>query len=206
MSRKAIIVGYSGHSYVVLDILLSNNYEIKGYCDLTENQKNPYKLSYLGSENHPDNLNILLQHDVFISIGANEIRKKLFEKLLSKQISCPSVLHPNCSVSASAEIMQGTIVMPGVIINACAKIGNAVICNSAAVIEHECIINDFVHIAPGAILAGNVTVGKESFIGANSVIKQGVKIGERVIIGAGSVILNDIADDTIVYGNPGRIK
>jgi len=206
MKRQAIIIGYSGHAYVVLDTLLSNAYEVKGYCDVTQNQHNPYRLKFLGSENDQDNLEILRQHDIFVCIGLNEIRRRIFEDLLSKNINCPSVAHPSCVISASAEIMQGTIVMPGVVINAFAKVGNAVVCNSAAVIEHECVIDDFVHIAPGAVLAGNVSVGKGSFIGANAVVKQGIKIGENVTIGAGSVILKNLPDGAMVYGNPGRVK
>lgn len=206
MSRQAIIIGYSGHAYVVLDILLSNNYEIKGYCDIEENKQNLYKLTYLGFENNPDNLETLRQHDVFICIGSNQIRKNLFEYFLSKNINCPSVAHPSSIISSSAEIMTGSVIMPGTIINAYARIGNGVICNSAAIIEHECVIGDYAHIAPGATLAGNVNVGKCVFIGANSVIKQGVNIGDGVTIGAGSVILKDVPDGVVVYGNPGRIK
>ncbi len=207
MSRQAIIIGYSGHAYVVLDILLSNNYKITGYCNgLEENKADPYNLTYLGSEEAPDNLEILRQHDTFVCIGSNEIRGKIFKSLLSKNVICPYLVHPRSIISTSAEISEGTVVMAGVIINAFAKIGNAVICNSGAIIEHECVVGDYVHIAPGAILAGNVTIGEGSFIGANSIIKQGIKIGKNVTVGAGSVILNDIPDNALVYGNPGRIK
>ena len=203
--RQAIIIGYSGHAYVILDILLSHRYKIKGYCNgIIESQSNPYNLTYLGSENDPNNLEILLQHDVFVCIGTNDVRGKIFESLLSKKVNCPFIAHPRSTISPSAEFMQGTVVMPGVIVNAYAKIGHGVICNSGAIIEHECVIGDYVHIAPGAILAGNVAVGKGSFIGANSVIKQGINIGENVIVGAGAVILNDVPDHTLVYGNPGR--
>lgn len=206
MNPQAIIIGYSGHAYVVIDTLLSNLYEIKGYFDVAENKSNPYQLTYLGSENDQSNLHLLKDHDIFICIGLNEVRRRIFENLSSKNIICPSIAHPRSIISSSVEIMQGSVIMPGAIINAYAKIGNAVICNSAAVIEHECIIGDYVHIAPGAVLAGNVTVGKGSFIGANAVVKQGVKIGENVTIGAGSVVLNDIPNETLVYGNPVRVK
>ena len=45
-------------------------------------------------------------------------------------------------------------------------------------------------------------IRNNSFIGANSVIKNGIKIGENVTIGAGSVVLNDVKDNTVLFGNP----
>ena len=73
MMREAAILGYSGHGYVVLDILLSNNYKIKSCFDKTQNQHNLYQLTYLGSENDLSNLETLRQYDIFIVIGSNEI-------------------------------------------------------------------------------------------------------------------------------------
>ena len=96
--------------------------------------------------------------------------------------------------------------MPGVVINSFVNIGKGVICNTSSVIEHECSIDDFSHIAPGAVLAGNVSIGKHCFIGANSVIKQGVRIGNGVTIGAGSVVLKDVSENSIVFGNPAKLK
>jgi acetyltransferase-like isoleucine patch superfamily enzyme len=34
---------------------------------------------------------------------------------------------------------------------------------------------------------------------------KGIKIGTWAIIGAGAVIINDIPDNAVVVGNPGRI-
>jgi sugar O-acyltransferase (sialic acid O-acetyltransferase NeuD family) len=204
MIKNAIIFGYSGHSYVVLEILMSKHYNIVGYCDIVLKEKNPFKLQYLGAEQDKGMFERIEIYNAFIGIGNNNIRSALFKKLVSKKISCPVAVHEKSFVSPLAELGNGTTVMAGVVINAMTKIGNAVICNSSSVIEHECIIGDYAHIAPGAVLAGNVTVGENSFIGANAVIKQGVKIGSNVTIGAGSVVIKNVLDNQTVYGNPVR--
>lgn len=206
MHKEAVVIGYSGHSYVILDILFSNEYKVIGYCEKEYKIKNPYGLEYLGTENDDEVLKILKSHCVFIAIGDNHIRGSIFSKLMLENVTCPALVHPKSFISKQALIGEATVIMPGVVINSQSEIGKAVICNSSVVIEHECSIGDCAHIAPGAVLAGNVSIGNNSFIGANSVIKQGVKIGSNVVVGAGSVVVKDIEDGLTMYGNPARPK
>ena len=49
-----------------------------------------------------------------------------------------------------------------------------------------------------------VTIGKNCFIGANSMILPGVTIGDEVVIAAGSIVTKNVANNTIVAGNPAR--
>ena len=50
-----------------------------------------------------------------------------------------------------------------------------------------------------------VVIGDGSWIGARSLVLPGVTIGQRVVVAAGSVVTADIADDTLVGGNPARV-
>ncbi len=204
MSRTAIILGYSGHAYVLLDILIGNGFEIAGYCDKKQNNSNPYNLQFLGDEEDDFLTNTLLNSDVFLGVGDNKTRAQIFKRMQMKGIDTPSLIHRSTSLSPQSKIGPGSVVMPGAIINAMASIGDAVICNSGCVIEHECVIEDFSHIAPGAVLAGNVLVGYNTLIGANAVIKPGITIGSNVIIGAGAVVTQNIPDGITVYGNPAK--
>ncbi len=204
--NKIVLVGYSGHSFVVYDIFQSQNQQVIGYCDNETKENNPFNLSYFGSENTEKALNCLLANDFFISVGNNEIREKMYITL-TKKIGKPpiSAIHNRSVVSKYAQLGNGVMVSMGAIINPFAQIGDGVICNTGCIVEHECLVGSFAHIAPGAVLAGNVIVGEKSFIGANSVVKQGIKIGNNVTIGAGTVVLKDVPDGATVVGNPGRI-
>jgi sugar O-acyltransferase (sialic acid O-acetyltransferase NeuD family) len=195
-----VIIGYSGHSYVCIEIAILAGFNIIGYYDIEEKLLNPYNITYLGSEKDL----IKTNNNLFVAIGDNKLRQLICEKLILDNYF-PSLVHPSAIISITSLISKNVLVSAGAVINAQAKIGFGCIINSSATVEHECYLSDYVHIAPGAVLAGNVTVGKRSFIGANATIKQGITIGEDVTIGAGAVIINDVPSNSTVVGNPGRI-
>ena len=202
--NKVAIFGYSGHSYVVIDSLLLTKKNIIGYFDQQKQQKNPYNLKYLGTENNFD-FNLLSSDIVlFPAIGSNSIRKKLVHLFEENNFNQIILIHPKSIVATTSKVGKSTLVSAGAIINSFAKVGKGCIINTGSIIEHDCVINDFVHIAPGVVIAGNVSVGSESFIGANSVIKQGIVIGKYVTIGAGSVVLKNIPDNEVWVGNPAK--
>ena len=184
MDSQIIILGYSGHSYVVIEALQNSGYMIGGYVETALKVYNPYQLNYLGDDKW---LNTQPAQNIFVAIGDNSIRRKLFEKFSNHHFI--NAIHHNSIISKTAQLNKGILVAAGVVINPLVKIGDGAICNTQCSIDHECIIHDFAHIAPGAVLCGGVNIGKNTFVGANSVIKEGVKIGADVVIGAGSVIV-----------------
>lgn len=200
-----VIIGYSGHAYVAIDILLANKIKVMGYFDQEEKSRNPYQLAYLGSESTAKANEIFETRGYFIGVGNNGLRWKIYEELFTKYGVPINAVHPSSVISSFTNIGRGVMICANTAINALANIGNGVICNTNSTIEHECKIGDFAHIAPGAVLAGNVKIGMRSFIGANSVIKQGINIGDDVMIGAGSVVIRDIPNGATAVGNPARI-
>ncbi len=202
--KPLILIGYSGHSYVVNDIFLSQNIKATFYCDSEEKSHNPLNLNYLGDNTNAFTKGFFQEKDYFIAIGNNAVRRKIQLDLSEKNHFPVNAIHNSVILSNFATIGQGVMLSMGTVVNAFAKIGDGVIINTNATIEHECQIGDFVHIAPGAVLCGDVHVGENTFIGANSVVKQGIKIGKNVTIGAGSVIIKDIPDNTTWVGNPAK--
>ncbi len=199
MDNSIVIIGYSGHAYVVCDIILKNDLEITGYCEQIEKEDNPFNIPYLGKESNFD----FGETRVYIAIGDNSIRNTIFKNLTGKVVF-GDVFHPSSEFGHLCVL--GSMIMLGAnaIVNPLSTISDGAIINTGAIVEHECKIGAFAHIAPGAVLAGNVTVGARSFIGANAVVKQGVIIGNDVVVGAGAVVLKDIPNNTTVVGNPAR--
>jgi sugar O-acyltransferase (sialic acid O-acetyltransferase NeuD family) len=203
LKKPVAVVGYSGHSYVIIDILLNAGRIVTAYCDSSAKEKNPYHLNYLGTEMAV--LDTLRSYDYFIGVGHNGIRRKVQEALISILGQPINAIHPSAVVSASVEMKHGVMISANATLNPLVTLGHGVICNTSCSIDHECTIDDFAHVGPGAVLCGNVRIGAGTFVGANAVVKQGVSIGSNVTIGAGTVVIRDIPDNTLVVGNPQRV-
>jgi sugar O-acyltransferase (sialic acid O-acetyltransferase NeuD family) len=207
MKSSFYIIGYSGHSFVCLDVALKLGYCLKGYFDSNKKKINPFDLTYMGNETTNQNLQLIQKSSYFIGVGDNKTRHKITKIIVERTKQKPiSLLHPSLNRGFATQIStDGVLVAAGVSINTYSNIEKGVICNTNCSIDHECQIGEYAHIAPGAVLAGNVSIGAHSFIGANSVVKQGVKIGKSVVIGAGTVVLKDVPDNVVMIGNPGKI-
>jgi sugar O-acyltransferase (sialic acid O-acetyltransferase NeuD family) len=205
LDNKAILIGYAGHGFVVVDTAIENQIYIIGYADISEVKNNRFQLDYLGSEKELGFFEKNKDLNFLIGIGDNKIREEIYNLISAKNRCVLKLISQTATISNTANIGTGTFVNKNVSINAFAKIGNNVILNTACIIDHDCVIGDSAHIAPGAVLAGNVIIGERTFVGANSVVKQGVIIGKDVIIGAGSVVISNIPDGKKIAGNPSRL-
>lgn len=185
------LYGASGHGKVVKDILDSQHREVKGFIDDNPNVNRVAGLPVKHSVEKDD--------QVIVGVGINTTRKMIAERL-----SCPiaeAAVHRAATVSKSARIDEGTVVMAGAVINADTKVGKHCIINTGASVDHECVLGNYVHISPHATLCGNVSVGEGTWIGAGATVIQGVKIGKWAMIGAGSVVTKDIPDGWLAVGN-----
>lgn len=200
-----ILIGYSGHAFVVCGILQSAGQKVTGYCDSEEKENNPFNLVYHGTETADKGLLVLQNNDFFIAIGDNQIRRKIYGELCANNLLAINAIHVSAIIDSSANIAVNAVMIAAqVTINPLAMVDTGAICNTGCIIEHECYVGKFAHIGPGAVLCGNVTVGDGSFVGANAVIKQGLSIGKNAIIGAGAVVIKDVPDSVTVYGVPAR--
>ncbi len=129
------------------------------------------------------------------AIGDNSVRKTVvddIEKTVSTMIFWIRLVGKNTSISKTARIDIGTVVLNNVNIGPDVKIGKHCIINNGSNVDHDCVVGDFVHIAPGAVLCGGVKVGNGTLIGANATVIPGITIGDNLVIRAGSTVVKDI--------------
>jgi len=142
--------------------------------------------------------------DFGVTIGQNNLRQDIINKLVNSDLHLPAIVHPSAFVSESIALGDATVVMAQAAINIGSNIGSGCIINTGSTVDHDCILANGVHISPGGHLAGGVNIGERSSIGIGAVVNPGITIGDDVSVGAGSVVINDIKDGLTVVGNPAK--
>lgn len=73
--------------------------------------------------------------------------------------------------------------------------------------DYPVAIGDHVTVGHGAIVHG-CTVGDQSLIGMGAILMNGCVIGRNCIIGAGALVTQKVVipDNSLVLGNPGKVK
>ncbi|AJC85174.1 UDP-N-acetylbacillosamine N-acetyltransferase [Campylobacter peloridis] len=189
-TKSIYIYGSSGHGLVCADIAKSIGYTNIIFLD-----------DHKGLKYHSN----LEKHDMFIAIGANSIREKLFKKTKEDGFRLVNLIHKSAIISPSAFLdNEGILIMPNVVINAKASIAKGVILNTACVIEHECFVDAFSHISVGAKLTGNVKIGKRCFLGVNSSVIPCMSLSDDITLGAGSVVVKNLTSKGIYAGVPAK--
>ncbi|MET4089323.1 acyltransferase [Bradyrhizobium sp. S3.5.5] len=130
-----------------------------------------------------------------------------------------------------SRIWQFVVILPEAIIgedcNICShcfiendvRVGNRVTLKCGVQLWDGIVVEDDVFIGP------NVTFSNDRFprsrnreaclettiiesgasIGAGAVLLPGVRVGRNAMIGAGAVVVSDVAEETVVVGNPARV-
>ncbi len=182
------IYGASDQGRVVIDII--DSYEkIHGVFD--DNPEIEEVLGYPVIGKVPPDFKF--DHQLFIAIGDNTIRKKLVS-CYNDRARFATIIHESAIFSKRANLDEGCVVMEGAIVKVNCRIGKHVIVNTGASVDHDCTIGDFVHIAPQSTLCGGITIGEGTFVGANAIILPRVKVGAWCRIGAGSIVNANMAD------------
>ena len=189
------LYGASGHAKVIIDILLSQNIDVKGLID--DNMAITELVGYPVFHN-AEGLN-----PIIVSIGDNRTREKMVNLLQGHSFA--TAIHSSAIISPMSTIGEGSVVMQGGIVQSGSSIGRHCIVNTGASVDHDCVLEDFVHLSPQAILCGTVEVGEGTWIGAGATIIQGIKIGKGCLIAAGSVVTKNIPDYSLAAGNRCKI-
>lgn len=207
---KLVIVGASGHSKVVTDVVRAEQkLRLVGYLDANR----PVGSEYLGRRilgRQEDVCAVIRKHDaalVLIAIGDNATRAAVATQVHGQvqDLDAAVAVHPDAHVAAGVEIGDGTVVMAGAVLNPGVTIGDHCVINTSASVDHDCTLGDFVSVAPGATLGGNVTVGERSFVSLGASLIHGVTVGADTVVGAGAVVVGDLPSRSVAYGVPARV-
>jgi len=194
----AYIFGASGHAKVIHSIIKEKYQEIY-YIDVVKNENFILETEFFNAFQQ------YLNSDIYLGIGDNKIRTKLYNKLISLGFSLPIAKSKQADIDSTAKIGTGVVVCSGTFVGPDTFIGNNVILNTHSSIDHDCVIGDNTHIAVGVNLCGGVSVGINCFFGVKSAATPLVKLGDNVQVRAGSVVYHNFDSDVLIGGIPAKI-
>jgi sugar O-acyltransferase (sialic acid O-acetyltransferase NeuD family) len=115
-------------------------------------------------------------------------------------------VHPMATVSSSARLGKGNAILSSATVHAHVRLGNFNIVNSNVVIEHNTVLGNSNFISASSCIGSYVTVGNGVFVGLNATIREDVTVGDYAFIGMASNVLKPVEPESMVYGNPARVR
>lgn len=85
------------------------------------------------------------------------------------------------------------------------EIKNGTVIDHYVHIGHNSITGKDNIIAAGCVLAGGSQVKDNCFLGVHTVLKQKCVIESNVVTGMGAVVVKDVAENSVVVGNPAKL-
>ena len=142
---------------------------------------------------------------IIIAIANCKQRLTLGKDLEKEGFSFINAVHPNAFISPSCKLGKGNHIKAGSIIETNTIIGDHNIIDNGVVIAHENVIGNGCHLAPNSTLGSSIKIGDYSILGIGSSISTKIKIGKGCIIALNTSVLNNIENNSLVEGVPGRI-
>lgn len=206
-ARDLIVIGGGEHARVVIEAAQSDprSWRVVGFVDPEQCDEtcNRLGLPRLGGDDalrsYPYAASIL----GFGSINAAG-RIAALERLAPFVAHWATVVHKDASISPTAVLGEGTVVMARAVVQTGATVGCHAIINTAAVIEHDVSLGEHVQVAPGAVIGGGTSIARAAYIGLGASVRDHIHIGEGAVIAMGATVVRDVGAGAVVKGGAAR--
>lgn len=108
----------------------------------------------------------------FVALGNNELRVKLLQKISAAGYETPVYISDAASVSPSAVLEPGCVILPQAYVGAGVHLGTGCIVNAGAIVDHDAVLGRGVHIAPGGIVKAGAEVAPFTKVDSGEIIRS----------------------------------
>ena len=211
MNDKQIYALGIGHNTpVFIDLAEACGYTIVGLYHYNAERTGDidHGFDILGSFEDLFSMGDLSSMNFLLTMGDNEIRTELSNKIISLGGSVPTLIHPTAVISRFAEISPiGVYISPFTYVQADSSIGRNTILLSHVNISHTTAIGSSCFIAGGVTIGAYTIVEDYVFVGQGALSISGKvsRIGRESYIGARCLITHDVPKGVVYSGIPGKV-
>lgn len=210
MGKYIYALGIGHNTPVFIELAEACGYTVKGLYHYNANRTDQidHGLRIIGSFEDLFSKGALDGMDFLLTMGDNEIRTSLSERIIKLGGHVPTLIHPTAIVSRFSTISDiGVYISPFSYIQADSTIGNNTVILSGVNISHTNKIGNSCFIAGGATIGAYTIVEDFVFIGqgALSISKKVPRIGQHSYIGARSLLTHEVPPFSVVAGSPAKI-
>lgn len=169
---RLVILGSGGYGRVVEDIAK----QLKKYDEILLLDDNSTDSDVVGKcDEYWKYINE--ETEIYPAFGRNDLRMDWIRKLEAAGSKLPVLIHQTAYVSPTAEIAEGTVILPNAVVNSYTKVEKGCIINAGALVDHNCVLGEGSHICLGAMIKA------ENILPANIKIEAGVVIKNHTYMG-----------------------
>lgn len=207
MGNDIYILGVGHNTAVYIDLVESCGYNVAGLYHFEAGRTGEIYFGQMIKGCNDDLFSSnLLEKQFAISVGDNEIRASLYEKIIMLGGTVPTLVHPSAVVSKYAQLGTGVIIHANSVVSPDVVIEDNTVVSSNDLITHGSNIGKHCFVASNVVVGAYVTVHDYAFIGSGATIISGKVsyIGTRALIGAGAVVTKSVESNKRVAGNPAK--
>lgn len=207
MDKDIYILGVGHNTIVYIDLVESCGYHVSGLFHYEKGRKGE---KYFGHEIIGDEEELFssdLSGKLFaISVGDNEIRATIYEKIISCGGYVPTLIHPTAVVSKYVELGDGVVIHANSVVSPDVVIGDNSVVSSNDLVTHGSRIGKHCFIASNVVLGAYVNMHDYGFVGSGATVISGKVsyLGSKSLVGAGAVVTKSVEANERVAGNPAK--
>ena len=114
------------------------------------------------------------------------------------------IIHPRAVVARNVRIGAGVYIAACATVQPGCIIGDFATLRGGAALGHDATVENHGYVGPNATLCGKTIVCEGAHLGPNAVVLDSKQVGRFSVVGIGSAVTKDVAEFTVVMGNPAR--